>query len=316
MIPSELTRFFEATARSPLNNFHSELRASLRENVRHHGRTEEWDAALAALADESVHARFDQDTVEIGDPQHNHEHLLKKFLPWRKGPLKLGATSIDTEWRSDWKWQRIQPHISSLQDRLILDIGCGNGYHLFRMLGEGAEAAIGIDPTILFNYQFALMQRLAPENSAYLLPLRSEHLPGFSIFDTVFSLGVLYHRRSPLDHLQELFSFLKPGGEMVLETLTIEGDEHSLLIPHDRYAKMSNVWFIPSTQMLEIMLTRLGFRNVRTVDVNITSLEEQRASDWMQFQSLADFLDPTDPTRTIEGYPAPRRATLIANRPD
>jgi tRNA (mo5U34)-methyltransferase len=148
------------------------------------------------------------------------------------------------------------------------------------------------------------------------LPLRSEHLPQFGGFDTVFSLGVLYHRRSPIDHLKELLSFTKPGGELVLETLVVEGDQNTLLIPQDRYAKMANVWFIPSTSMLELMLRRAGFIDVKTVDVNVTSLEEQRATRWMQFQSLADYLDPTDKTKTVEGYPAPTRAILVARKPE
>ena len=237
------------------------------------------------------------------------------FLPWRKGPFQVGKTLVDTEWRSDWKWQRISRHIEPLEGKRVLDIGCGNGYHLFRMLGAGADLALGIDPTILFNYQFSLLQRLSQPNRAYLLPLRSEHLPQFGGFDTVFSLGVLYHRRSPIDHLKELLSFAKPGGELVLETLIVEGDQNTLLIPRDRYAKMANVWFIPSTSMLELMLRRAGFVDVKTVDVNVTSIEEQRATRWMKFQSLEDYLDPTDNTKTVEGYPAPARAVLVARKP-
>ncbi|MBT5788985.1 MAG: tRNA 5-methoxyuridine(34)/uridine 5-oxyacetic acid(34) synthase CmoB, partial [Gammaproteobacteria bacterium] len=260
-------------------------------------------------------SQFDSDTVSVGDPNADFEDVLSMFLPWRKGPFQVGKTLVDTEWRSDWKWQRISRHIEPLEGKQVLDIGCGNGYHLFRMLGAGADLALGIDPTILFNYQFSLFQRLSQPNRAYLLPLRSEHLPQFGGFDTVFSLGVLYHRRSPIDHLKELLSFAKPGGELVLETLIVEGDQNTLLIPRDRYAKMANVWFIPSTSMLELMLRRAGFIDVKTVDVNVTSLEEQRATRWMQFQSLEDYLDPTDKTKTVEGYPAPARAILTARKP-
>ena len=197
----------------------------------------------------------------------------------------------------------------------ILDIGCGNGYHLFRMLGAGASLALGVDPTLLFNYQFAAIQKLAPKNQAYLLPLRGEQLPAFNCFDSVFSLGVLYHRRSPVDHLTELLSFLAPGGELILETLVIEGDEHSVLIPPDRYAKMANVWFIPSPDLLKILLKRAGFTDIRVADVTRTTLEEQRATKWMDFQSLADFLDPNDPGKTAEGHPGPVRAILVARKP-
>lgn len=312
---AEIDRFLRDTANGDLAPFHSEFIELLERYVREHGRREEWDAVLANVPRQPETAAFDQDTVQIGNEREDYEQALRQLLPWRKGPFQIGKTFIDTEWRSDWKWQRIQPHIRDLKDQMVLDIGCGNGYHLFRMLGKGARLALGIDPTVLFNYQFALIQKLCPENAAYLLPLKSEHLPEFGIFDSVFSLGVLYHRRSPLDHLTELFSFLKPGGQLVLETLIVEGDARTTLMPEDRYAKMRNVWFIPSTGMLEIMLDRAGFTDIHTVDVNVTSLDEQRATEWMEFQSLADYLDPDDRSLTIEGYPAPTRAILTAQRP-
>ena len=314
-MPAEIERFITETTDTFLAPFHGTLRTTISSETRLHGRAEEWDAALATIKSTIRTSQFDADTLSFGNPNADFEEVLSMFLPWRKGPLQIGKTLVDTEWRSDWKWQRIIQHIESLEGKQVLDIGCGNGYHLFRMLGAGADLALGIDPTILFNYQFRLLQRLSKPNRAYLLPLRSEHLPQFGGFDTVFSLGVLYHRRSPIDHLRELLSFAKPGGELVLETLIIEGDQNTLLIPQDRYAKMANVWFIPSTSMLELMLRRAGFIDVKTVDVNTTSLNEQRATKWMQFQSLEDYLDPADKTKTVEGYPAPTRAILVARKP-
>ena len=298
-----------------LTDFHEKLREGISTGTRQHGRAEEWDAVIESVAPDDAPIVFDRDTVEVGRADADYDPAVRSLLPWRKGPFRIGSTLIDTEWRSDWKWQRIQPHLSPLSGRRVLDIGCGNGYHLFRMLGNGAELALGVDPTILFNYQFSLIQRLSAENEAFLLPLRAEQLPAFGLFDTVFSMGVLYHRRSPIDHLAELFSFLRPGGELVLETLVIEGDVHSLLIPETRYAKMANVWCIPSPPMLEVMLARSGFTDTAVVDVTKTSIDEQRATEWMQFQSLSDFLDPDDPDRTVEGYPAPVRAVIIAKKP-
>lgn len=102
---------------------------------------------------------------------------------------------------------------------------------------------------------------------------------------------------------------------MVLESLIIDGDRDTVLIPKDRYAKMANVWFLPSTDALELWLYRAGFREIRTIDVTRTSTDEQRATSWMTFQSLSDFLDPNDPGLTAEGLPAPQRAILIAQKP-
>lgn len=287
-----------------------------------HGRKTDWDKAFAELPEtlpsqiqidaNGIYAGLAQD-LDIS--QAAFRDLLLQFTPWRKGPWYLFDVHIDTEWRSDWKWHRLQPHISALAGRSVLDIGCGNGYHLFHMANEGARLALGVDPTRLFLYQFHTCKKYLPHLPAYLLPLRSEHLPAFKCFDTVFSLGVLYHRRSPIDHLTELASFLRPGGELVLETLVVPGNEQTLLTPKDRYAKMANVWFLPAVPMLETWLRRAGFVNVRTVDVNQTSTDEQRATDWMTFQSLKDFLDPADLNKSIEGYVAPTRATIIAEKP-
>ncbi|KAG1707730.1 tRNA U34 carboxymethyltransferase [Nymphon striatum] len=123
-------------------------------------------------------------------------------------------------------------------------------------------------------------------------------------------MGVLYHRPSPIHHLQELKSFLRSGGELVLETLILEGEGTEVLIPEDRYAKMRNVWFIPTTAVLVRMLERVGFINIRVVDVNKTSVEEQRSTEWMTYESLPDFLDPEDSNKTIEGDAAPVRAVV------
>jgi len=315
--------FFEFTKNSNLEQFHPQLRHVLQQHyeLKNHGRSIEWDRALESMPQiECADYSFTDDSVCIVKPEHlaldsmEYKQHLKAFMPWRKGPWNLLGVEIQTEWHSDWKWQRIEPHISPLEGRQVLDIGTGNGYFLFRMLGAGASLALGIDPTRIFLYQFHAAQRLLPANGAYLLPLRSEHLPAFGCFDTVFCLGVLYHRRSPIDHIQELMSYLRPGGELVLETLVVPGDINTILVPPERYAKMANVWFLPSTEALENMLRKVGLENVRTVNVSQTTTAEQRATEWMTFHSLADFLDPNDPSRSIEGHPAPLRATLVATK--
>mgnify|MGYP002266555368 FL=1 len=192
----------------------------------------------------------------------------------------------------------------------------GSGYHCWRMLGEGARRVIGIDPGLLFMFQFLSVKRYLGEVPVDLLPVRMEDLPeNLGAFDTTFSMGVLYHRRSPLDHLLELKGTLRRGGELVLETLVVEGPEGHSLMPEDRYGQMRNVWFLPSCDTLLRWLDRTGYRNARVVDVTDTTTDEQRSTDWMRFNSLQDFLDPNDPSKTIEGYPGPRRATIIAEKP-
>ncbi|MEW7982215.1 MAG: tRNA 5-methoxyuridine(34)/uridine 5-oxyacetic acid(34) synthase CmoB [Candidatus Sedimenticola endophacoides] len=251
-----------------------------------------------------------------GEPRRLAIELLQRLHPWRKGPYDLHGIHIDTEWRSDWKWRRLAPHITPLNGRDVLDVGCGNGYHCWRMAGAGARLVLGIDPTQLYIAQFmAVRHFLGPQWPVHLLPIGIEELPPDpEAFDTVFSMGVLYHRRSPIDHILELKGCLRRGGELVLETLVIEGREGETLLPRGRYAKMRNVWFIPTPATLAAWMKRCGLRDVRVVDVSATTCQEQRRTDWMRFESLTDYLDPNDPARTVEGYPAPLRATLIATR--
>ncbi|NRA61426.1 MAG: tRNA 5-methoxyuridine(34)/uridine 5-oxyacetic acid(34) synthase CmoB, partial [Psychrobium sp.] len=175
--------------------------------------------------------------------------------------------------------------------------------------------AVGIDPSTLFLFQFEIIRHLANNDQrAHLLPLGIEQLPKLNVFDTVFSMGVLYHRKSPIEHIQQLKDQLRPGGELVLETLVIDGDENQVLVPAGRYGKMNNVWFLPSVAALELWLGKLGFENIRVVDVSTTTLEEQRKTPWMDYESLSDFLDPNDQSKTIEGHPAPKRAVIIATK--
>lgn len=287
---------------------------------RPHGDLSRWLAALEALPAGPAECALDQDTLTIGGAGEQDEETVKQALqgliPWRKGPFAFFGVPVETEWRSDWKWQRVAPHLSPLAGRRILDVGCGSGYHCWRMAAAGASAVVGIDPTILFLVQYLAVRRFAPELPVWFLPLRMEELPAEGgQFDTVFSMGVLYHRRSPLDHLLELKGALCAGGELVLETLVVEGDERTVLMPEDRYAVMRNVFFLPSVAMLTRWLERCGFVDVRCVDESNTTVQEQRSTDWMRFQSLPDFLDPDDHRLTREGYPAPRRAVLVARKP-
>lgn len=288
-----------------------------------HGKMAGWQAALSLLPNVIPSSINLKDQVQIGvaeDIQHEDRGAfmenLKAFHPWRKGPYELLGVELNTEWHSDWKWERLLPHIQPLTGRKVLDIGGGNGYHGWRMLGEGADLVLGIDPTLVFVMQYQVMQRYIGESNHYVLPIGIEDLPDkLACFDTVFSMGVLYHRRSPLDHLYELRACLRSGGQLVLETLIIEGEEGVALMPEGRYAKMRNVWFFPTIPTMGLWLRRCGFKDVRCVDINKTSIEEQRPTEWMTFESLADFLDPNDHSKTIEGHPAPVRAIFTAIAP-
>lgn len=238
--------------------------------------------------------------------------VLSQFKPWRKGPFDLAGVYVDAEWRSDRKWSRVSPHLADLSHRRVLDVGCGNGYYTWRMLGAGASLVVGLDPALLCLAQFLAVRTYLGSRQNPILALGSESLDvDLHWFDTVFSMGVLYHRRDPLAHLRELRRALRRDGELVLETLVIDGGME-VFNPPGRYAQMRNVHSIPSCLTVEHWLAACGFSAIRLVDRTLTTVTEQRSTAWSTTQSLADFLDPRDSSRTVEGHPAPLRAIFVA----
>ena len=284
----------------------------LRDNL--HGDMPGWLETIDQLPPGDGSRELDCAMPVLGLPAENTEFLhdeLIKLHPWRKGPLQLAGVKIDTEWRSDLKWNRIKPHLD-LEGHQILDIGCGNGYFGLRMLAAGARLVVGIDPTLVFVMQWLAMQKFCPGLNNFVLPLGIEDLPSDTrCFDSVFSMGVLYHRRRPLEHLEQLKKLTCPGGQIVLETLVLEGDDEEVLKPEGRYARMRNVHAIPTLSTLHHWLEQAGMQAARVLDVTRTSTAEQRSTNWMRFESLGECLDPANQLITIEGYPAPLRAALL-----
>lgn len=278
-----------------------------------------WQQALADLPDLDI-TGVELTASQVGVAADCNDQVktqlraaLMGLHPWRKGPFDIAGVHIDTEWRSDFKWDRLDKKIKPLTGKRVLDVGCGSGYHSWRMAGAGAELVLGIDPTSLFVMQYWALQKYIQNPDVWVVPMRMEDLPiKLQAFDTVFSMGILYHRRSPFDHLQELRDSLVKGGQLVLETLVIDGVDGEVLVPEGRYSKMGNVWFIPSVPTLCAWLKKMKFVDIEFIDISTTTVEEQRSTEWMTFHSLGDFLDPNDMAKTVEGYPAPRRAVVVA----
>lgn len=318
--PLGYPQLFAWMQHSPLAHWLESVPQLSEDRLSRHGDLPRWLAALEALP------AINRSNLDLTAPCIRVEHeerfseaqlaaiseTLMAFHPWRKGPFCPCGIHLDTEWHSDWKWARIEQALD-LRGKSVLDVGSGNGYYGWRMLGAGSERVIGIDPTIGYVMQYAAMRHFIGEQPMHVLPLKLEEIPeGNHAFDVVFSMGVIYHRRDHMEHLQALKQHLKPGGELVLEGLVIEGGPGDLLHPKGRYAKMKNVHTLPSPATMAQWLREAGFRDVEIVDVSPTTTDEQRRTKWMHFESLADYLDPDDHTKSVEGHPAPLRAVLHA----
>ncbi len=89
-------------------------------SVKRYGDIPRWRTALAALPELRVNTtQFDTSAVGCDGPINTSEkaaleNALRGLHPWRKGPFELFDITIDTEWRSDWKWQRLLPGLKPL----------------------------------------------------------------------------------------------------------------------------------------------------------------------------------------------------------
>lgn len=266
---------------------------------------------------------FSGDVVTIGRADELSEQDRKKvyqvmrdFMPWRKGPFEVFGINIDAEWRSERKWNRVIPELPDLQDKIVADIGCNNGYYMFRMAQYDPKVVIGFEPYLQHYYAFKTLNTFAGAENLAVELLGVEHITLFrKCFDVVFLMGILYHRSSPVDILRDIRSAMSPEGVLIVESQGIPGSEPQALFPEHRYAKVPGTYFVPTGPCLANWLTRAGFTDVKVFFSHPMSGEEQRRTEWMVFESYEDFIDTSDPTLTVEGYPAPIRLFARAVNP-
>jgi tRNA (mo5U34)-methyltransferase len=272
--------------------------------------------AFSELRAQSLALDADAITVTLPDSPTDISHLTaicKKLTPWRVGPYQLGSLTIDSEWRSHIKWERIAPLLGTVSGKRIADIGASNGYFLYKLLTYDPELALGFDPVDRCWLQFSVLQHLIRDQRLGFVPTGLATLEAFpEFFDLVLCMGVIYHQRDPFLACKRLYQSVRPGGRVLLESLTINEPGSHLLVPRERYAKMRNAWIIPTPEALESLLLRAGFTETTIHRFGPITTSEQRRTEWAPYESLADFLDPSDPSRTIEGYPAPHSAAVVA----
>jgi len=242
---------------------------------------------------------------------------IEKLIPWKKGPFEFESGTLDAEWRSDFKWNRFKEHLVNLEGKTVLDVGCNNGYFMFEMAKLNPKLVLGIDPIPRCQAQFKLLNKVFKKDALKFELLGVEHCKHFhSMFDLILFMGIIYHHRHPLEQLIDLREALTPGGEIILETIGIPGEESYALFPEDRYAGMKNIYFIPTLSCTVNWMKKAKFINIEVIaDTDMTE-EEQRSTKWNpeSFKTLKDSLDPNDPSKTIEGHPAPRRFLIKGTR--
>jgi tRNA (mo5U34)-methyltransferase len=268
-------------------------------------------APLKKMVDELVQYKVDK--IELGDVikidgKFDKEiyNVAKSLMPWRKGPFQIGDIFIDSEWQSFIKYNMLQKHFN-LKDKVVADVGCNNGYYMFRMLLQNPKKVVGFDPMAIFKLQFDFINHFIKSDKLKYELLGVEHLPFYEEkFDVIFCLGVLYHRSDPINMLKQLKQSLKNGGEVILDTFIIEGEDEIALTPK-RYAKMKNIYFIPTINALKNWAEIAKFKEFELLEIRATDLNEQRKTEWIEGESLNNFLNE-EKTKTIEGYPPPIRA--------
>ena len=270
-------------------------------------------ASTLDLAGDVVHIGRKSD---LSEAEHGQVlQLMRSFMPWRKGPFSVFGIDIDAEWQSQRKWNRLLPEMPDLQDKVIADIGCNNGYYMFRMAAHCPKLVLGFEPYVQHYYTFSALNGFAGLDNLFVDLLGIEHLPLFpGCFDVIFCLGILYHRPSPIDALRDLHTALKPRGCLLIESQAISGEQSMALFPEKTYAKVPGTWFVPTATCLHNWLARAGFTDIKCFCSHPMSSAEQRKTDWMVFESYEDFIDKQNPELTIEGYPAPWRVFFKATR--
>lgn len=250
------------------------------------------------------------ESVNLFTNSQNKDEILalaKELKPWRKGPFKIDDLFIDTEWQSFIKFNILKPFMNEISQKCVADIGCNNGYYMFKMLEFNPTKLIGFDPSIKYRLQFEFINALAKTPIKYEL-LGVEDLPNYTLkFDVIFCLGVIYHRSDPVKMLKDLKAGLNKNGVVFLDTMYIEDEREIALVPHKTYSKIPNIYFIPSISALKNWCERAGFKEFEVLATKKTDENEQRKTEWIDSFSLENFLNPKDKNLTIEGYEAPKR---------
>ncbi len=243
------------------------------------------------------------------------QYCLRLFIPWKKGPFNFFNIKVHSEWNSSLKWERIKPYLGPLEGENIADIGCHNGYFMFKMLPLKPKQVVGFDPVIKLFYNFHFIQNFVQSPELIFEPLGVEHIRHYrSYFHKVLCLGILYHLKDPVTALLKIHRSLKSGGKIIVDCQGIIGEGSYCLFPSKKYAGAGGVWFVPTKECVINWLKRAQFKEIFCFYDEALDCTEQKPSSWAPVASLEHYLKKEDSSLTVEGYPAPRRFYLVGTK--
>lgn len=302
------------------NQFHEEEIKRLREKLYLSLFRKHWKSLvheMQSLTPEKCNYDLGQDAIfiDVKKNQQRVNKIIQALIPWRRGPFRFGETLIDAEWQAQFKWNRLKDKIDNLENKNVLDIGSENGYYTLKMLSQNPRIVYAIDPSERAWFQFHLIQNFIQNPKVHFDLFGVENVDLFpDFFNVVFCMGIIYHQRSPIEMLVRIKSCMQKNGLLVLESMAIPGEDEMALCVPDRYAKMHNVYFMPTASAMVAWMKKAKYKDIEIISISPTNLNEQRKTDFAPWESLEEFLDANDKTKTVEGYPAPIRVAVIGRK--
>jgi SAM-dependent methyltransferase len=146
---------------------------------------------------------------------------------------------------------------ASLNDKRVLDVGCWSGGDLLVLAGLGGQVTAIEEHPIAARAARRLVALLGLELPVLETSLYVDREEWGGSFDYAYCSGVIYHVTDPMLLLRILFAYLKPGGDVFIETKGASG-EGSICSYSGTLEKGWN-WYAPNEAALGRWLVDAGF---------------------------------------------------------
>lgn len=106
--------------------------------------------------------------------------------------------------------------------KVVLDVGCGKGRHIFLSAQFQAREVVGIDLSDAVESAFQNTRQLP---NVHVVQADAYHLPFAEPFDLAYSIGVLHHLPDPKQGFLSMHKHVKPGGRVAIWVYGKEGNQ-------------------------------------------------------------------------------------------